>query len=188
MKYPVEITETLQRIVEVEADSRAEAEEKAEAEWNKEKYVLDSEDFVGATFHAREPEKEKIKVLMIKPNARPEISHIGTELENMQAVVGGNIQEYQPFEDEAAVVCNEEGKIYGLPLNRAIYDKDGEMIDIIAGTFFICDAPFTSETFQSLSDEQVKKYEKMFRDPERFYKIGNEIRAQKIKPSRDKER
>lgn len=188
MKYPVEITETLQRIVEIEAASRAEAEEIAEAEWNKEKYVLDSEDFVGATFHAREQEKDKIKVLLTKPNARPKIAHIGTELEGMQAVVDGNIQEFQPFEDEAAVVCNEEGKICGLPLNRAIYDKDGEMIDIIAGKFFICDAPFTSETFQSLSDEQVKKYEKMFRDPERFYKIGNEIRVQKIKPSRDKER
>lgn len=86
----------------------------------------------------------------------------------MQAVVDGNIQEYQPFDDEAAVICNEEGKMYGLPLNRAIYDKDGEMIDIIAGTFFICDAPFMSETFQSLSDEQVKKYEKMFHDPERL--------------------
>ena len=41
MKYPVEITETLQRIVEIEAASRAEAEEIAEAEWNKEKYVLE---------------------------------------------------------------------------------------------------------------------------------------------------
>lgn len=79
--------------------------------------------------------------MLIKPNARPEIVHIGTELEDMQAVVDGNIQEYQPFDDEAAVICNEEGKMYGLPLNRAIYDKDGEMIDIIAGTFFICDAP-----------------------------------------------
>lgn len=67
MKYPVEITETLQRIVEIEAASRAEAEEIAEAEWNKEKYVLDSEDFVGATFHAREQEKDKIKVLLTKP-------------------------------------------------------------------------------------------------------------------------
>lgn len=41
MKYPVEITETLQKIVEIEAASRAEAEEIAEAEWNKEKYVLE---------------------------------------------------------------------------------------------------------------------------------------------------
>lgn len=58
------------------------------------------------------------------------------------------------------------------------------MIDIIAGTFFICDAPITSETFQSLSDEQIKKYDKMFRDPERFYRVGDEIKVQKIKSSR----
>ena len=62
------------------------------------------------------------------------------------------------------------------------------MIDIIAGTFFICDAPITSETFQSLSDEQIKKYDKMFRDPERFYRVGDEIKVQKIKSSRGMER
>ena len=39
----------------------------------------------------------------------------------MQAVVGGNIEEYMPFEDEVAIVCHEEGKLIGLPPNRAIY-------------------------------------------------------------------
>ena len=62
------------------------------------------------------------------------------------------------------------------------------MIDIIAGIFFICDAPITSETFQSLSDEQIKKYDKMFRDLERFYRVGDEIKVQKIKSSRGMER
>lgn len=188
MKYPVEITETLQMTVEIEADSKAEAEEKVEAGWNNQKYILDEKHFVRADFHAGEPEKGTITVLLIKPNARPEVAHIGTELEDMQKVVGGYIQEYQPFDDEAAIVCNDEGKIDGLPLNRAIYSRNGEMVDIVAGTFFICDAPITSETFMSLSDEQIKKYDKMFRDPERFYRVGDEIRAKKIKSSRDRER
>lgn len=76
----------------------------------------------------------------------------------------------------------------GLPLNRAVYDANGRMTDIVAGTFFICDAPIMSETFVSLSAEQVQKYEKMFREPERFYKVGGEIKAQKIKNSREMER
>ena len=50
------------------------------------------------------------------------------------------------------------------------------MIDIIAGTFFICDAPITSETFQSLSDEQIKKYDKMFRDPDVFTEWAMKLR------------
>jgi len=187
MKYPVEITETSQMTIEIEAESKAEAEKKAEVGWNNQEYILDEKHFVGADFHAGEPEKETIKVLLIKPNARPEVAYIGTELEDMQAVVGGDIQEYQPFDDEAAIVCNDEGKVNGL-LNRAIYSRNGEMVDIVAGTFFICDAPIASETFMSLSDEQIKKYEKMFRDPERFFKVGNEIKVQKIKSFRDRER
>ena len=69
------------------ADSRAEAEEKVENDWN-------NQHFVGAEFHARETERETIKVLLIKPNVKPEVAYIGTELKDMQRVVGGYIQEY----------------------------------------------------------------------------------------------
>src|SRR5699024_6863922 len=49
-------------------------------------------------------------------------------LEAMQELVGGDIEEYMPFEDEVAIICNEEGKIIGLPLNRAIYSE--EVVDM----------------------------------------------------------
>ena len=187
MKYPVEITETLQRIIEVKADSRAEAEERAEELWGKEEYVLDSDDFKGADFQAEEA-GERIQVLIIKPGQRPKITEIGLELEDMQAVVGGDIQMYQPFCDEAAVICNGEGKMNGLPLNRAMYSKTGELTDIIAGTFFICNAPISSDTFQGLSGEQIKKYEKMFHDPERFCRKEGGIQMHKIRHSMKQER
>ncbi len=187
MKYPVEVTEISQRIVEVEADSRAEAEERAEELWNKEEIVLDSGDFIKASFRAGDA-REKINVLVVKPGKRPERAEIGAELEAMQRVVGGNIQEFQPFEDEAAIICNEEGKLDGLPPNRAVYSQDGEIVDIVAGTFFICNAPISSETFQSLSEEQMKKYEEMFCQPERFYRAGDGIKVQKAKLPKEKER
>ena len=37
---------------------------------------------------------ETIKVLLIKPNVKPEVAYIGIELKDMQRVVGGYIQEY----------------------------------------------------------------------------------------------
>ena len=187
MKYPVEVTELSQRNIEVEADSRAEAERIAEEMWNQEEIVLNSGDFKKAFFKAEEV-PEKIRVLVVKPGKRPERVEIGAELEDMQRVVGGNIQEFQPFEDEVAIICNEEGKLEGLPPNRAIYSQDGEMVDIVAGTFFICDAPISSETYQSLSEEQMKKYEEMFRDPEHFYRAGDGIRVQKAMPHKEMER
>lgn len=187
MKYKVTITETLQQTVEIEADSRAEAEEKAEDLWNQEEYALDSDDFQRVSFEAEEA-VERIRVLVIRPGKRPRVEEIGTELADMQAVVGEGIGMCCPFNDEAAVVCNDQGKVDGLPLNRAIYSLEGELADIVAGTFFICNAPVSSDTFHSLSDEQIKKYESMFHDPERFRQTENGILVQKIRPDRGQER
>ena len=57
--YDVTITETLQKTVSIRADSRAEAEERAEANWNKGQYVLGADDFVGADFQAEERMKSR---------------------------------------------------------------------------------------------------------------------------------
>ena len=77
--------------------------------------------------------EEMIRVILCKPNERAQVIEIEDSLEAMQETVGGWIEEYMPFEDEVAVVCNEEGKLMGLPLSRAITDEDGQLQDIIAG-------------------------------------------------------
>ncbi len=133
--------------------------------------------------------ENKIKALIIEPMKYPEVKEISGNLASMQAVVGGYIEEIMPFDDEVAIVCNEEGKNEGLPLNRAIYNEDGEMIDIIAGSFFICSAPLESEKFESLNDEQLKKYASKFKYPEQFYKTTSGIKALQIIPkNKDNER
>lgn len=111
---------------------------------------------------------EKISVLLVEPGKCPKIVKIEDALKAMQCVVGGDIEVYQPFDDEVAIVCNEEGKIKGLPLNRAIYSDRGELVDIIAGAFFVCYAPVDSEKFLSLPKELAEKYEKYFKEPESF--------------------
>ena len=64
-------------------------------------------------------------------------------------------------------ICNEEGKLEHLPLNRVICDEEtGQPLDVIAGTFFICGAPANSSEFASLSDEQLQKYQQKFQSPE----------------------
>jgi len=50
--YRVEITEMLQKTVEVKANSRKEAEEKVEDQWKNCEHVLDAENFVGVEFIA----------------------------------------------------------------------------------------------------------------------------------------
>ena len=97
-------------------------------------------------------ENAKLKVLYIEPMKTPKIVEIDGDLESMQNLVGGYIEEYMPFEDEVAIVCNDEGKINGLEPNRGIFDKEGELQDIICGSFFICYAPVESEKYLSLPD------------------------------------
>lgn len=83
-------------------------------------------------------EKPLISVLYVEPGKYPRMMEIEDSLEAMQQLVGGDIEEYMPFDDEVAIVCNEEGKIRGEELNRAIYGQDKQMLDIIAGKFFVC--------------------------------------------------
>lgn len=132
----------------------------------------------------------KLEVLFIEPGKYPKTITINDTLEEMQTLVGGYIEEYSPFDDDISIVCNDEGKIRGMPLNRAIYnEKTGELMDIVAGSFFIVGTPLEAESFQSLTQEQQMKYSKMFRYPERFTETYGKITAEKYKPvGKDQER
>ncbi len=103
-----------------------------------------------------------MKVLIVEPLTDPYVKEIDPSLESMQSIVGGLIQAIYPFDHPVALICNEEGKLMRLPLNRALFDKDGNIADIITGTFFICSAPADSENFESLTDEQIEIYKKRF--------------------------
>lgn len=102
-----------------------------------------------------------MKVVLVEPGKQATVQTIGSSLEAMQSVVGGNIQAIYPFDDEAALVCNEEGKLMGMPLNRVLVDKDtNTVIDGIVGTFFVCG--LGEEDFTDLTDEQAKEYCDLF--------------------------
>lgn len=132
---------------------------------------------------------QKISVTLVEPGRYPKLIEIEDTLEAMQSLVEGNIEEYMPFDDEVAIICNEEGKMRGLPLNRAVYVDNKEMVDIIAGKFFICYAPIESEKFLSMPKELARKYEEKFKYPERFSQTIDGIEAKPYKPvSKDMER
>ena len=116
---------------------------------------------------------KKIQVVLVEPGKEARVTEIDYSLENMQKIVGGYIERFQ-LDDEVCIICNEEGKLEGLPLNRAIF-YEGELMEIIAGTFFICADPWDSEHFESLTDEQAKEYAENFKAPEWFVKTAKGI-------------
>ena len=104
-----------------------------------------------------------MKILVVEPfRMHPYVKEINESLESMQKVVDGRIEAIYPFKDNVALVCNEEGKIKDLLLNRMVVYDDYDM-DTIVGTFFL--TGLTEESFGSLSDQQIAFYKKVFSVP-----------------------
>ena len=140
-------------------------------------YFVDSIGFKSISFDkslCKEPVEAgsgKISVLLVEPNKYPKMVEIDDTLEAMQGVVGGDIEEYMPFEDEVAIVCHEEGKLIGLPPNRAIY-AEPETVELtyseLADRFRNAESEgkkhltgyivFSQESFNKPYDEKSRTY------------------------------
>lgn len=183
-EFEVTITETLQKAVRVEASTKEEAQQLVEEMWNAGDVVLDADHFVGADFtcdDGHEAQKEtSMEVLLVEPGQYARMATIGTGLAAMQEAVGGDIEAVYPFDDPVAIVCDDEGKMKGKPLNRALRDEDGDVYDIVAGTFLICG--LGKEDFASLPKKLQKKYEDKFKKPEAFLKMGRSIKVFPMEP------
>ena len=101
--------------------------------------------------------QRKIKVLVVEPNELPREEMIENTLKAKQELVGGDIEYVsRDYYSDVIFICNEEGKLRGLPFNRDIGQH------IIAGPFIIVgDDPEIGED-RSLTDEQIKKYQNVF--------------------------
>ena len=140
-------------------------------------YFVDSIGFKSISFDkslCKEPtqaHETRISVLLVEPDRYPRMIDIDDTLEAMQAVVGGDIEEYMPFEDEVAIVCHEEGKLIGLPPNRAVY-AEPETVELtyseLADRFRNAESEgkkhltgyivFSQESFNKPYDERSRTY------------------------------
>ena len=75
----------------------------------------------------KEKRESEITVVACYPGKTATIIRIQNTLEAKQAFVGGYIQAVYPFDDPVAIVCNEEGKLNSMPLNRAVYAEPEEI-------------------------------------------------------------
>lgn len=116
-----------------------------------------------------------ITVVLCEPGKEACVTTIPNNLKTLQNTVGGYIEAVYPFEDPVAIICNEEGKLNGMELNRALRDESGQIYDVLAGPFFL--AGLGGENFTSLSEELQLKYYQMFKNPEMFFWDGNHIQV-----------
>ena len=105
---------------------------------------------------------QPIQVLIVEPHRRPRGANICPKLQSMQDIVGGCIQVVHDglLKDDAVIVCNEEGKLIGLPANRALRDSRSKVQDVIHGTFMVVGT--AGEDFTSLTPRQFADWTDRF--------------------------
>lgn len=103
-------------------------------------------------------------VLLVEPGCYPRMVTIENSLQAMQEAVGGPIEVVSL--PDAVIVCNEEGKLKGLPPNRPLMDENHHIQDVLMGTFFVCGEQ--GEQLTSLSEDLRDKYAAQFHQPKAF--------------------
>ena len=104
--------------------------------------------------------EKNIRVIMLRPGKRATVEVIDASLSGIQKIVGGYIQAVYPFADPVAIVCNEEGKLDGLEMNRALRNEKGDIYDVLCGTAFLCG--LTADNFGDMPEELTEKYLQLF--------------------------
>ena len=113
----------------------------------------------------------------------PTVQEIDGSLESMQKIVGGTIQAVYAFDEPVCIVCNDEGKLLGLPMNRALTDDHGVPYDFVCGTFFM--AGVGREDFISLTEQQIEKYKDKY-SHEMILSVPKQPQAQKKPMKKEK--
>lgn len=81
-------------------------------------------------------EGNSMKILIVEPGKHPRESEIDGSLKSMQKTVGGYLQSIYPFEDEVALVYDDESKLKSDTQWNRMLPETG---DIIKGTFSLPD-------------------------------------------------
>lgn len=97
-------------------------------------FFCDSIGFAEIVFHPElaQERSDTMRVVLLEPGKIARVTDIDSSLRGMQRVVRGDIEPFYPFEEKVCIVCNVEGKVRGMPLNRAIREED-RIVDMAYG-------------------------------------------------------
>lgn len=110
---------------------------------------------------------ERIIVMIIDSLDEPILTTVNSDFKSLQKIVGGLIEySWCPDCPGIDIICNEEGKLMRLPLNRAL-TSNNKLYDIIAGRMILASTNELGVTC-SLSLSQVKSTYKYFQKPQLF--------------------
>lgn len=112
------------------------------------------------------------KAIKCAPGENAEIVTLNEKLENLQEAVGGYVEPVYPFPDpHIMILCNEEGKLEGLPISRPLLDDKNNIYDLIAGTCYIVKCSNDGQNYIDMTKAQYEYYGNMFKYPIDVYRV-----------------
>ena len=111
--------------------------------------------------------------MVVKPKKAPYLKEIIPELNVLQDGVVGYIQVVYPWKEPVALICDDNAKLKGKDLNRALRDEEGQIYDIVAGNFLL--VGISEDDFTSLDSDLVHQFTKRFELPEIFIRTEDKI-------------
>lgn len=127
--------------------------------------------------------KGTVPVIICYPLKEAVITFVTPELSTLQRVVGGNIEIINlPDFPDVDIICNEDGKINKMRLNRGLHYKN-TIFDVVAGPMIIMGV--NEGVNVGLTYSQMEKVYYKFLEPEVFIinKKENTITSVKCSPS-----
>ncbi len=97
---------------------------------------------------------KEIKIIVIENGKFPEVKEVTDNLEIYREIVGGNI-ECLTLSNGLIIICNEEGKLLGLPVNKVQLEEVSYCFgDCIHGNYFLARCDEEGE-FISVTQEDI---------------------------------
>lgn len=116
-----------------------------------------------------------IRVIEVQPGQYPIIKTIENSLTSFQREVNGYIEMIR-IAPGIDIICNEGGKLNGSIPNRGL-TVDGELVDVVCGTFLIVAKDTDTGVYRSFADGQANRWLKEFWQPEMFVKVEGHLMA-----------
>ena len=112
-------------------------------------------------------EENLIKVLLVEPFNKPKIITIENNYQAISEIICGDADEYMPFEDDVALLCNADGKRLSLSASHTVTAAETGKTELIYGSFILVGTSEFDTEYHSLDDNLIDKYMDLFEN-ERF--------------------
>ncbi len=104
-------------------------------------------------------EENLIKVLLVEPFDKPKMITIENNYQAISEIICGDVDEYMPFEDDVALLCNADGKSSA---SHTVTDTETGKTELIYGSFILVGASEFDTEYHSLDDDLIDKYMDLF--------------------------